>query len=155
MNERNTNRSRRTPNSRTTQRHQIDGRPAPRRQASQPDYLHGSPQSAPRSQHQPERSRQSRSRAQQQNRPRAQQRARRKGPTSANLALRSTPLLDAARTRLHTLRSACRCTSSIHTKRSIPAKARALMCATAIRRNAAAFPTLSAERRCWCWPFSW
>ena len=56
MNERNTNRSRRTPNSRTTQRHQIDGRPAPRRQASQPDYLHGSPQSAPRSQHQHRRS---------------------------------------------------------------------------------------------------
>ena len=80
MNERNTNRSRRTPNSRTTQRHQIDGRPAPRRQASQPDYLHGSPQSAPRGQHQPERSRQSRSRAQQQNRPRAQQRAPQERP---------------------------------------------------------------------------
>lgn len=34
MNERNTNRRAQTPGNRTTQRHQIDGRPAPRRQAA-------------------------------------------------------------------------------------------------------------------------
>lgn len=43
MNERNTNRRAQTPGNRTTQRHQIDGRPAPRRQASHAsDYSEGS-----------------------------------------------------------------------------------------------------------------
>lgn len=42
MNERNTNRRAQTRNNRTTQRHQIDGRPAPRRQASHAsDYSEG------------------------------------------------------------------------------------------------------------------
>ena len=42
MNERNTNRRAQTRSNRTTQRHQIDGRPAPRRQASHaPDYSEG------------------------------------------------------------------------------------------------------------------
>ena len=43
MNERYTNRRAQTPGNRTTQRHQIDGRPAPRRQANHvSDYLEGS-----------------------------------------------------------------------------------------------------------------
>lgn len=43
MNERYTNRRAQTPGNRTTQRHQIDGRPAPRRQASHAsDYSEGS-----------------------------------------------------------------------------------------------------------------
>ena len=42
MNERNTNRRAQTRSNRTTQRHQIDGRPAPRRQASHAsDYSEG------------------------------------------------------------------------------------------------------------------
>lgn len=43
MNERYTNRRAQTPGNRTTQRHQIDGRPAPRRQANHiSDYSEGS-----------------------------------------------------------------------------------------------------------------
>lgn len=54
MNERNTNRRTQTHGNRTTQRHQIDGRPAPRRQASHTsEYSEGSftqpPQNAFRS----------------------------------------------------------------------------------------------------------
>ena len=80
MNERNTNRRAQTPGNRTTQRHQIDGRPAPRRQASHAsEYSEGSfaqpPQNAFRTE--PRQSTQSpRSRQQQNRRQQPQQRSR-------------------------------------------------------------------------------
>ena len=80
MNERNTNRRAQTHGNRTTQRHQIDGRPAPRRQASHAsEYSEGSfaqpPQNAFRTE--PRQSTQSpRSRQQQNRRQQPQQRSR-------------------------------------------------------------------------------
>lgn len=95
MNERNTNRRAQTHGNRTTQRHQIDGRPAPRRQASHAsEYSEGSfaqpPQNAFRTE--PRQSTQSpRSRQQQNRRQQPQQRSRQRPNQQHASSYRTAP----------------------------------------------------------------
>lgn len=102
MNERNTNRSRRTPSNRSAQRHQIDGRPAPRRQASAPAPYRENPQNAARRQQAPTHSPQQRSRYQQRSsQERPQQRRQRPAQHATAYRRANGPSRNAQRTPVH------------------------------------------------------
>ena len=94
MDERNTNHRRQQPANRTTQRHQIDGRPMPRRQAQTPAARNGSAQQARRAAHSPQHQTpavQQRN-AQQRARQNRTQQAPRRYPEAQRTTTRRTPV---------------------------------------------------------------
>lgn len=144
MNERYTNRRAQTPGNRTTQRHQIDGRPAPRRQANHAsDYSEGSftqPSHSNTFRTDPRESTQSvRSRQQQGRRQQPPQRGQQRPSQRRASSRRTTP--SSRRT------SRALSTSNIPTRRLRLAKEPAPTFAMDTRRSAAICPFSLAEQR--------